>query len=392
MNRHLQAEKKHKGISAALAGLLQSKYINENEPETVPPIVYDVLSSPGQPLDTESRTFFEPRFGHDFSLVRVHTDAKAAESAQAVHASAYTVGRDICFARGRYAPATTDGRRLLLHELSHVVQQRFADAPRSLSFLAAGEPEAHVAAGKIHGVVPVTLLTSTAVGLAREEEEPERKGPFGPTVFVSGEQHDHAPTGKWADVQKDSSLIGMDDSQRACALMSPESVMKTALKWEMRGKPLARKHLQHFLSGSGADLPVDLEDVLKRDVFVRAVLAAEMKSSPVRGFVKIEQNHYDVEDFQYAFGAIDRLDYEVNAASGQVHVWFKDYYEFHPVGYGYSSFPGDTKRETNCVHAAAVELTATSAKNYWMVGDAVVPQSLFAGKHTLSWGKSERDS
>jgi hypothetical protein len=91
--------------------------------ESVPPIVYEVLRSPGQPLDQATRAFFEPRFGHDFSQVRVHTDAKAAESARAVNALAYTVGRDIVFAAGQYAPGTTAGRHVIAHELTHIIQQ-----------------------------------------------------------------------------------------------------------------------------------------------------------------------------------------------------------------------------------------------------------------------------
>ncbi len=88
-----------------------------------PPIVHDVLGMPGQPLDPASQAFFEPRFGRDFGDVRVHTDARAAESARAVGALAYTFGRNIFFANGRYAPATTEGTRLLAHELTHVIQQ-----------------------------------------------------------------------------------------------------------------------------------------------------------------------------------------------------------------------------------------------------------------------------
>lgn len=82
---------------------------------------------PGQPLDSNTRAFFEPRFGYDFSQVRLHTDARAAESARAVNALAYTVGRDVVFAAGQYAPAA-GGRRLLAHELSHVVQQGAAQS------------------------------------------------------------------------------------------------------------------------------------------------------------------------------------------------------------------------------------------------------------------------
>jgi len=88
-----------------------------------PPIVHEALGSSGQPLDSATRSFMEPRFGHDLSGVRVHTGAAAAESARAVNASAYTVRQDIVFDDGQYAPHTHTGRRLLAHELTHVMQQ-----------------------------------------------------------------------------------------------------------------------------------------------------------------------------------------------------------------------------------------------------------------------------
>jgi hypothetical protein len=91
--------------------------------------VHEVLRSPGQSLDAATREFMEPRFGQDFSRVRVHTDAKAAESARAVNALAYTIGRDVVFENGMYAPHTDKGRGLLAHELTHVLQQRQAVSP-----------------------------------------------------------------------------------------------------------------------------------------------------------------------------------------------------------------------------------------------------------------------
>lgn len=94
-----------------------------------PPIVHEVLASPGQSLYSTVRGFMEPRFGYDFSQVRVHTDAKAAESAQAMGAVAYTVGQEVVFGAGQYAPGTAEGRRLLAHELTHVVQQASAATP-----------------------------------------------------------------------------------------------------------------------------------------------------------------------------------------------------------------------------------------------------------------------
>src|SRR2546423_530131 len=84
---------------------------------------------PGQSLDRNTLAFVERRFGRDFSDVRVHADANAAESARAVNALAYTSGRNIVFASGEYSPTTNDGRRLLVHELAHVVQQRHAAEP-----------------------------------------------------------------------------------------------------------------------------------------------------------------------------------------------------------------------------------------------------------------------
>ncbi|MGE3154216.1 MAG: DUF4157 domain-containing protein [Nitrospiraceae bacterium] len=88
-----------------------------------PPIVHDVLNSSGQPLDAATRAFFEPRFGHDFRNVRVHADGKADESARAVSAHAYTVGHHMVFGPGQFSPETHGGRRLLAHELTHVLQQ-----------------------------------------------------------------------------------------------------------------------------------------------------------------------------------------------------------------------------------------------------------------------------
>ena len=88
-----------------------------------PPVVHEVLTESGQPLDADTRGFMESRLGHDFSRVRIHTGATAAESARAVNALAYTVGRDVVFDTGQYAPQMTGGKRLLAHELAHVVQQ-----------------------------------------------------------------------------------------------------------------------------------------------------------------------------------------------------------------------------------------------------------------------------
>ena len=102
---------------------LQRKADVPNKASDVQSIVHEVLHSSGEPLNSVIRNYFEPRFGHDFSQVQVHADTKAAASAQAENALAYTVGQDIVFGAGQYKPEASAGRSLLAHELAHVVQQ-----------------------------------------------------------------------------------------------------------------------------------------------------------------------------------------------------------------------------------------------------------------------------
>lgn len=91
---------------------------------TAPPIVHEVLRSPGEPMDSATRADMEARFDHDFGNVRLHSDAKAEESARAVNALAYTVGSDVVLGAGQTSLHTDAGRKVLAHELTHVVQQQ----------------------------------------------------------------------------------------------------------------------------------------------------------------------------------------------------------------------------------------------------------------------------
>ncbi len=111
---------------------VQRRVFNRQSGATeAPSIVHDVLSTSGQPLDQATRNYMEPRFNHDFSQVRIHSDRKAGESASAVSAKAYTVGQDIVFGTGQYVPGTSIGNHLLAHELTHVIQQGGADSTRA---------------------------------------------------------------------------------------------------------------------------------------------------------------------------------------------------------------------------------------------------------------------
>ena len=106
---------------------------HEVQPAGTPPIVHEALNSPGRELDWETRSSMEPRMGAGLGGVRIHPGGRAAEAAQSVQAQAYTVGQDIFFAAGKYNPHSTEGRRLLAHELSHTVQQSGRGSANGLS-------------------------------------------------------------------------------------------------------------------------------------------------------------------------------------------------------------------------------------------------------------------
>ncbi|MGQ5640484.1 MULTISPECIES: eCIS core domain-containing protein [unclassified Streptomyces] len=125
-------------------------------PAMAPPLVADVLATAGRPLDRATRSRMEDGFTHDFSQVRLHSDARAAQSAKALGALAYTVGRNVVFGAGQYREGSRDGERLLTHELAHVVQQDGlrGGGPSTALPLAAEESlerEAHIAADVVAG-------------------------------------------------------------------------------------------------------------------------------------------------------------------------------------------------------------------------------------------------
>ncbi len=121
---------------------LQRMATHQGEPGTAPPIVHEVLHSPGQPLDSTIRAFMQPRSRHDFSQARIHTDRKAAESAQAVQALAYAVRNNVVFGAEQYKPSTASGQHLIAHELTHVLQQGLTDLSGSEIHHAGDSPSA----------------------------------------------------------------------------------------------------------------------------------------------------------------------------------------------------------------------------------------------------------
>jgi len=130
----------------------------------------------GTPLDPRVRVEMEARFGEHLGDVRVHNDASAHRNAAELGAKAYTVGNDITFGMERYAPHLSEGKRLLAHELAHVIQQRRGGALPKLDARESHESSADQAAdAAVSGSGPVSVAGATGVGVACDKDEDEEK-------------------------------------------------------------------------------------------------------------------------------------------------------------------------------------------------------------------------
>jgi hypothetical protein len=194
--------------------------------------------------------FMQARLGHDFSRVRVHADARSAKSASAVSAHAYTIGQDIVFGAGRYAPETTDGKRLLAHELTHVIQQ---GGPTFLQRQVAKDIAAQPPPRSTSPAIPE--LGPDTTNVEQEDEErleealvvPETVDPVPDPVYVS---HDRAPD----EETFARTLAGKASPSRV--LIHPTDptereaeVVSRAVLGRSDGGPVA---IRHLLDGHGA--------------------------------------------------------------------------------------------------------------------------------------------
>jgi hypothetical protein len=139
---------------------VQRKEGSAEAPQITPSVSAGItaLKGGGSPLPASAREFFEPRFGADFSSVRVHTGSQAAETANAINARAFTIGRNIAFNARQYAPHSQEGRHLLAHELTHVVQQSGGQSDASGDDTAIGMRAQH---GNVVARTPVPTTTTT---------------------------------------------------------------------------------------------------------------------------------------------------------------------------------------------------------------------------------------
>ncbi|MFF4346163.1 DUF4157 domain-containing protein [Streptomyces sp. NPDC001530] len=153
-----------------------------------PHLAHTAISGGGRPLEAHTRSHMESHFGHDFTQVRVHTDERAAAAARALHATAYTVGPDIAFAAGTYRPETPGGRRLIAHELAHVIQQRNArTVGAGIRVTTTDDPAEREARGRETGR-PVALSAVSELLVCRQDAGIRDAGPPGARTGTSAEE------------------------------------------------------------------------------------------------------------------------------------------------------------------------------------------------------------
>ena len=219
--------------------ILQPKELPSRSNEVTPALSFSIqsLRGGGQALPESVSAYFEPHFGHDFSQVRVHTDGNAVESAKKMNALAYTMGRNIVFGAGQYQPGTTVGRRLLAHELTHVVQQS-PDAVRPLISSA----ELAVTPLRVeHRTPKVGALIQRAIKCSLDHIEKECKGAA-------------------------SSCMSVQESYCKDKYPTPEDIKTlhtnavTAAETKKKNLPHAADNFLHFLGASGTEkvMPVKI--------------------------------------------------------------------------------------------------------------------------------------
>ncbi|MGH2731463.1 MAG: DUF4157 domain-containing protein [Actinomycetota bacterium] len=178
-----------------------ASFLGEEREEERSPVKDVVGSGGGSPLDRDTRQSMESRFGQDFSDVRVHTDSQAGESARAVNAQAYTVGPDIVFQPGKYAPETHEGKHMLAHELTHVVQQKSGPvsgtpAPGGIQISDPSdsfEQQAERTATQVMSAEPSASSPASVQTLAIQRQEEEEEPQEVQASFVQRQEEEEEP-------------------------------------------------------------------------------------------------------------------------------------------------------------------------------------------------------
>ena len=213
------------------------------------------------------------------------------------------------------------------------------------------------------------------------------------TAYIPTMQpHDHKPTRRWTELcgkikQQKLSPAGILLSGLCAAKSPPETFVEYAKQYlSVAGGPVSMMHLNWFLHGHGADFVEDdnidrwinVDSKLRDRVadFVRRNMGGKQ---PFSSSIWFGQSDYGSTEYAYAFGTIDTLCIEFDMNTRYVKIFFKDIYEWHPVCEPFYGTPktGDAVRGDNSLHAAMVEMKDKGARDYWMIGEAIRPMSVF---------------
>jgi outer membrane protein OmpA-like peptidoglycan-associated protein len=247
----------------------------------VPSIVNQALRSSSQPLGVFTRAFMEPRFGRDFSLIRVHTDARAAESTQAVNAQAYTVGRDLVFGAGQFAPDTVDGRKLLAHELAHVAQPKNGGAGGVSQPGDAGEREAERAADAFARGERVEVGAAPGAALQRQPLPSSRSGTAGDSLIENASPFLAAAVGSATLDEFDTGKADLKPGHKAQLSSVAHSILVLLRKYSLSTVTVIGHADTVGTDAKNLELGQDRADVVKRalsDLGVpEAIISADSK-------------------------------------------------------------------------------------------------------------------
>jgi len=211
-----------------------------------PPIVHQVLRGPGQPMDAETRAFFEPRLGRDFSDVRMHTGADAQKSAVQLNARAYAVGQNLVLGPGRSASSLRQRRLLLAHELTHVVQQTNGPATTRVARQINKDEEEKKNPPDSGTAVPIDAGPS---GASRDANDTDAASPAAPATQTAAPAANDAPK-----TAADTKPVGQSAEPKATASPSPSSPGATSAGAPQSAAPTQQSTATaggHFVAPAG---------------------------------------------------------------------------------------------------------------------------------------------
>ena len=276
----------------------------------------------GQPLSSSVRAFFESRFDRDLSAVRVHVSNQAAESARTIQARAFTVGQDVVFGAGEYAPETSDGKRLLAHELTHTIQQTAGQASRAPSLDAASAAHPHEQGAQPRAAdasltsVPVVPASGHALAVQRQPAPPP--APTAAAIKLEEDYQDALGHDLWERATIVLNGFSDDDIKKRVPLLNPlqRLAMRQAVpQWNSRVR--------------GALLDFEYREALKRTDWVQAAIhlngfndegiderVAELPPGQATNLAAGAMAGTEGISQQRIVGAVDRLQRKLDAKGG----------------------------------------------------------------------------